>query len=541
METPGTPGNSREEAESGAAGSHSAPAGTDAAQGPADAAVLTVSAVEEALRSRHRKIWLIISDASGEHIRSRAARRFAVGKKVLGIAGGGDALDATEAIALLQWCEARADKERRAAEFRASASGRVAAARWRLLRGALTGKGSEGDTAGGAGGGAGSSRGGRSVSVRRHPGFKLFDKKTRDATEAESGGAEEGQYVVDEYEVWPAPEWLSTVGAAHDPVSGGRTSGEAESAGFRALSLRVAVRRRSAAARLSLAELAPKQAAAGTSDAPNVDNTGNVCVWPAEEVLAAFLLRCLPRSVLARRTVCEIGAGMTGVAGLALAAAARPAAVVVTDGNADAAKNLEWCVGMNKPRTAASTAAAAPAGPYVAATQLVWDRSEVGRRSVAELCASVPATTDGGVFDIVVGADCLFFVDFHVDLVVTLARLLGAGDRVAASLLDGPPGRRSDLPAARIETKSWTAERASTSPQMRQAMLFAPRRGLSLARFVSVALSAGCFEVSVYDDYDETVSRQHTEFTGQSSEGDVAAYDPDIHYPLLVVLSVIAD
>lgn len=37
----------------------------------------------------------------------------------------------------------------------------------------------------------------------------------------------------------------------------------------------------------------------------------------------------------------ELGAGMSGLAGLGLAACSRAAEVVVTDGNPDALKNLE--------------------------------------------------------------------------------------------------------------------------------------------------------------------------------------------------------
>lgn len=62
----------------------------------------------------------------------------------------------------------------------------------------------------------------------------------------------------------------------------------------------------------------------------NIDNTGIVCQWPSEEVLAYF---CLSHSDLFRsKKVIELGSGY-GLAGLVIAATTEALEVVISDGN----------------------------------------------------------------------------------------------------------------------------------------------------------------------------------------------------------------
>ncbi|KAE8715934.1 putative Zeamatin precursor [Hibiscus syriacus] len=62
----------------------------------------------------------------------------------------------------------------------------------------------------------------------------------------------------------------------------------------------------------------------------NIDNTGLVCQWPSEDVLA---YHCLSHADMFRsKRVIELGSGY-GLAGLAIAAATEALEVVISDGN----------------------------------------------------------------------------------------------------------------------------------------------------------------------------------------------------------------
>lgn len=119
------------------------------------------------------------------------------------------------------------------------------------------------------------------------------------------------------------------------------------------------------------------------------NNTGNVCVWPSEEVLAWYLL---PRAALfAGKTILELGGGMTCLAGVLLARYSRAAEVHLTDGNAISVENVKKIVERNAlPRTTVS--------------QLDWkDYAHVDVQ-----------------YDVILSADCLFFDDTRWLLAETL-------------------------------------------------------------------------------------------------------------------------
>ena len=68
-----------------------------------------------------------------------------------------------------------------------------------------------------------------------------------------------------------------------------------------------------------------------------IDNTGNVRVWPSEEFLAVWCLvedeRWKDKSVL------ELGAGKSGLAGLAISSLNTAKSVIITDGNEECVQN----------------------------------------------------------------------------------------------------------------------------------------------------------------------------------------------------------
>eukprot|EP00741_Cyanophora_paradoxa_P009988 tig00000157_g9674.t1 len=322
----------------------------------------------------------------------------------------------------------------------AEAGGAPSAARkrWSILRGALLRE------AGSAGGGAEAD----DVSVRRHAGFGLIPRSP-----AASDGPKDPQFEHIAYE-----------------LPGGR---------------RLLLRQRVAAS--------PQNFAATLNDfrvsaQSGVDNTGNVCLWPAEEVLAYYIVS---NPALFRDTrVCELGAGV-GLASFALAAAASPARACATDGNPLVVENLA--------HNAAACGADLPRP--LEARCLPWQD---------------PVPPDmRGAFDWVLAADCCFFEQYHDGLLETVWNLLAPCT---------PPPHSSDDPD---ETPVHYVV-----PRPPAALFVAPRRGRTLENFVRRASERG-FDTELREEYDGEVWRRH--------EAELRAgggrYDPGLHYPLLLVLT----
>ncbi|XP_022132654.1 calmodulin-lysine N-methyltransferase isoform X2 [Momordica charantia] len=119
----------------------------------------------------------------------------------------------------------------------------------------------------------------------------------------------------------------------------------------------------------------------------DIDNTGLVCHWPSEDVLAYF---CLLHSDLFRcKRVIELGSGY-GLAGLVIAASTEASEVVITDGNPQVVEYIQHNIAIN-PK--------AFGGTRVDSLTLHWNQEDVSNIS--------------GSFDIIVASDCTFFKEYH--------------------------------------------------------------------------------------------------------------------------------
>ncbi|XP_011666361.1 calmodulin-lysine N-methyltransferase [Strongylocentrotus purpuratus] len=183
------------------------------------------------------------------------------------------------------------------------------------------------------------------------------------------------------------------------------------------------------------------------------NNTGNVCVWPSEEVLAHHCLT--HRDLFREKTVCELGGGMTCLAGIAVACTSDAARVILTDGNDLSCKNIEVIVEKNKDRFTKTE---------VNIRNVRWNEES----SFSDLRESV---------DVILSADCLFFDQYRSDLVHTIHSLLSA---------DG------------------------------MAVIFAPCRNRTLDKFCQQAKSS--FHLTLEENYDPMVWNVYQQAKAQGKE-----------------------
>jgi calmodulin-lysine N-methyltransferase len=138
----------------------------------------------------------------------------------------------------------------------------------------------------------------------------------------------------------------------------------------------------------------------GPTDLKNLvgfNNTGNICLWPSEEIMTYFCVK--NSSIFDNKSVCELGGGMTCLAGLMISKCSQPKEVFLTDGNEASFENLEAICCESEFECS------------VECCLLQWDKNT----NYGDL---------EGRFDYIICADCLFFDDFREDLGATIYKLL---------------------------------------------------------------------------------------------------------------------
>jgi calmodulin-lysine N-methyltransferase len=130
------------------------------------------------------------------------------------------------------------------------------------------------------------------------------------------------------------------------------------------------------------------------------DNTGNVCLWPSEEVLAYYCFK--NRDLCSDKIVCELGGGMTCLCGLVTAVFTSAKEVILTDGNERCISNVKTIVERNAHRFNKS---------IVRCERLQWGNDS----HIIDFLNKI---------DVIFCSDCLYFDDSHHLLVDTIFKLL---------------------------------------------------------------------------------------------------------------------
>ncbi|KAI4314744.1 hypothetical protein L6164_027621 [Bauhinia variegata] len=151
----------------------------------------------------------------------------------------------------------------------------------------------------------------------------------------------------------------------------------------------------------------------------NIDNTGLICNWPSEEVLAYYCLS--HRDLFRSKKVIELGSGY-GLAGFVIAAVTEASEVVISDGNPQVVNYTESNIAINS---------GAFGNTVVKSMMLHWNQEETFNIA--------------NTFDVIVASDCTFFKDFHKDLAHVIKLLLSNAGSSEAILVSPKRGDSLDL------------------------------------------------------------------------------------------------
>lgn len=289
-----------------------------------------------------------------------------------------------------------------------------------------------------------------------------------------------------------------------------------------------------------------------------VDNTGSVRVWDAESILARCLLAptflsCSDQhrqnithphspatsfgiglqSILSRLNhsdasslrVVELGCGMAGLAGLALASLNNNAPihkihVTLTDGHPHCVRNNWACIALSS------------SFQFCSSQPLLWSCAHQGIQQCNHLLSFTHRHHENNtnnpppLYDLCLASDCLHAHDHHHGLLATMGRLLRVGGVCIAC--QPPRGRTMDqfMDLVRYVNQDHASTITETIiPTIQND----PKNATN-----HIKAHNPLFEMQLYHHYDEEISQQHHAFLKDNTLHQV--YSPDIHYPRMLLL-----
>jgi predicted nicotinamide N-methyase len=260
------------------------------------------------------------------------------------------------------------------------------------------------------------------------------------------------------------------------------------------------------------------------------DNTGNICVWPSENIMLYTLLTNPVYTALVRgKRILEVGGGLTALAGLGLAISNICSEVCITDGHPECVINHNVCIKMyeqarNNPSNNEQRDSETPKQPLQQEEGVGGSCNSQQKQKKCLLFSSVLhwspdrnaadmefILTHAGDslelqkppaqrrFDVVLASDCLFFREFHLDLIATLTKVLVPGGLV---------------------------------------LLLQPARDGSMQLFLQRAVEAetGPFEVHSIEaeQYCPQIREMRERYRDHSNVD--TGYNEDVHHPIMIAL-----
>lgn len=256
-----------------------------------------------------------------------------------------------------------------------------------------------------------------------------------------------------------------------------------------------------------------------------VDNTGNICVWPSEQILLHTIIHNERYfNHFKNASVLELGGGMTSFCALALSVMNICRRITITDGHPNCIRNQKFCIRMNQNKRNGSVSSSvgdttsisgnsnnrvvACMSP-ISSHQLRWsdDDSNNDLKRLLNLCTnrSNANVMPSGCFDVILACDVLFFTDFHDSLIFILRHALidikkkrhvDSDNSIVTSSVSSPS----------IDVHHISSVQGNMCPEGNEppiVLLLQPRRGQSMQQFINKATM--WFNVTIEEDYDAQV------------------------------------